>query len=243
MLESRPFGALALAYDQIMAEVDYEAWAEFVLAQAGGARPGRVLDLCCGTGNSSAPFLQRGCQVTGLDASAEMLRVAQSKWPRAEWVLASLPHFQLPDRYQLIVSFFDALNNLLDPAELLETFWRCRQLLLLGGTLACDFNTRLGVCELWEGGRIQGSLEAAGHRVSYDWLHHYDPAGGVGTVLASFQVDGQDYLEVHRERGYDPDELASLAAQAGFSQVDLRVFPDGTAPDLLSERVWLFAGG
>ena len=42
-------------------------------------RPGRMLDLGCGTGRLLVPFAQRGYRVTGVDLSVEMLTVAREK--------------------------------------------------------------------------------------------------------------------------------------------------------------------
>src|SRR5262245_22519753 len=43
------------------------------------ARPGRLLDLGCGTGRLLMPLAQRGYWCLGVDLSAEMLRVAAEK--------------------------------------------------------------------------------------------------------------------------------------------------------------------
>ena len=43
------------------------------------ARPGRLLDLGCGTGRLLLPFARQGFPVLGVDLSEEMLRVAGSK--------------------------------------------------------------------------------------------------------------------------------------------------------------------
>jgi SAM-dependent methyltransferase len=40
-----------------------------------------VVDLCCGTGKSSAPLMSRGVTVVGMDVSREMLRVYRAKYP------------------------------------------------------------------------------------------------------------------------------------------------------------------
>jgi len=42
-------------------------------------RPGRLLDLGCGTGRLLLPFAERGYRVLGVDLSAEMLRVVGTK--------------------------------------------------------------------------------------------------------------------------------------------------------------------
>lgn len=39
----------------------------------------KVLDVGCGTGNFSVKLAQQGCQITGIDISAEMLKIAREK--------------------------------------------------------------------------------------------------------------------------------------------------------------------
>ena len=48
----------------------------------------RILDLCCGTGQLAQALLARGHQVTGLDVSQEMLRLARQNAPTAEFIVA-----------------------------------------------------------------------------------------------------------------------------------------------------------
>src|SRR5690606_1766829 len=69
--ETAPYSALADVYDTIMADVEYDDWAEFIvaLARARGLPGGRVLDVGCGTGNATGPLHARGFEVVGVDAS------------------------------------------------------------------------------------------------------------------------------------------------------------------------------
>ena len=46
---------------------------------AGCAAPVRVLELGCGTGNLTMQFLEAGCDVVGVDMSAEMLAELRRK--------------------------------------------------------------------------------------------------------------------------------------------------------------------
>src|SRR5690606_42078717 len=98
-----------------MAEVEYEEWCAFILelARARGYRDGPLHDLGCGTGNATAPMLQRGLDVSGSDASEAMLSVARSKLPAVEFTLASFSELRLQRRFPLVHSVVDALNNLL----------------------------------------------------------------------------------------------------------------------------------
>src|SRR5690606_41571431 len=69
--EAAPFTSLAAVYDDIMAEVEYEEWCEFIwsVARDRGYSGGPLHDLGCGTGNATAPMFRRGLEVSGSDAS------------------------------------------------------------------------------------------------------------------------------------------------------------------------------
>ena len=41
----------------------------------------KVLDLCCGSGEAAAPWIDAGFQVTGLDVSPKVLELAASRYP------------------------------------------------------------------------------------------------------------------------------------------------------------------
>lgn len=70
------FSARAAAYDQYRWPFDQAAIAALLVAA--GLRAGAsVVDVGCGTGMSSLPFVRAGCRVTGIEPSAEMRRIAQ----------------------------------------------------------------------------------------------------------------------------------------------------------------------
>ena len=44
-------------------------------------RGAKVLDLCCGSGEAAAPWIEAGFQVTGLDVSPKVLELAATRYP------------------------------------------------------------------------------------------------------------------------------------------------------------------
>ena len=70
----------------------------------------RVLDLGCGTGEPIAAWLiQQGFRVTGTDFSAQMLALAQKRWPEGDWRLADMRALDLEGQFDGILgwnSFF-----------------------------------------------------------------------------------------------------------------------------------------
>jgi demethylmenaquinone methyltransferase/2-methoxy-6-polyprenyl-1,4-benzoquinol methylase len=89
----------------------------------------RVLDICCGTGDMTAALLamrpDSGEPVTGLDFSAEMLRLAQNKYKAANvtWVEGDAMSLPFPDAsFDLVTSAFGFRNLTNYAAGLVEIY-------------------------------------------------------------------------------------------------------------------------
>ena len=248
-MQHAPFTALARVYDAIMADIEYDAWAGFILGYAAdmGLTPGTALDLACGTGGLTRELHRAGLTVTGLDASGEMLKMAAERVPDVRFVTGDLRTFALNERFDLITCVFDSLNNLMGDGELVQALGQCCAHLAPGGLLAFDVNTKAGVRELWEGNSIEG-LEPlpGGGEVHYHWSHSYDPARQLGVVQAfcrmvGGQDDGEEFTETHAERGYDVAELEAALGEAGFERWEVLEYPDYAPPEPDTARVWVFA--
>ncbi len=110
-----------------------------------------LLDLCCGTGQLAAIFLEAGYRVTGIDSSEPMLAHARENTAgfaavgRVRFIQADASSFKVKGRFGLVVSTFDALNHL-DNLEALKSCFRCVFAVLEdGGVFIFDLNTRLGL--------------------------------------------------------------------------------------------------
>jgi trans-aconitate methyltransferase len=70
-------------------------------------RPGpdeNILDLGCGTGDLARQLSETGCTVTGMDASAEMIREAARKYPSIRFVCADARDFSLQETFDGVFS-------------------------------------------------------------------------------------------------------------------------------------------
>ena len=238
-MQGEPFSLLAEVYDAIMSDVDYDAWADFILdlALEAGTEVQTVLDLGCGTGNSSEPFVKRGLTVTGLDLSAAMLAVARRKLPEATFIEGDFATFELGQTFDLAVSVFDSLNNLLDPDDFRRTAGRARHHLNTGGLFIFDVNTTVGLRNLWEDDRAEGWVDD----VYYLWEHSFDETSGLAKVVAYCEKGARGFTEVHLERPYDPQEVRALLATAGFRDVQVLTYPHGRPATSETERIWVVA--
>ncbi|MDB5259738.1 MAG: Methyltransferase [Candidatus Taylorbacteria bacterium] len=72
------------------------AWRETVLRNLPDLRNKKVLDLACGTGTSAELLFEKGARaITGIDSSAEQLKIFNSKFPDAVAICADLSSFDL----------------------------------------------------------------------------------------------------------------------------------------------------
>ena len=243
-MQRPPFSALATVYDAIMADIEYADWAAFILdyAHDAGLTPTIALDLACGTGALTAELQRQGLKVSGLDFSAEMLEVARGRLPGVTFIRADLRDFDLNETYDLLTCVFDSLNNLTRPGDLgLALNWMAAHL-NPGGLLAFDVNTRTGVRDLWEGEVMEGLADMEdGREVHYHWSHHYDAATELGTVQAICRVEGEEFIELHTERGYDVADLEPMLHSAGFASWIVCEYPDYAEPWPETPRIWVFA--
>lgn len=238
-VQQPPFTALAEVYDEIMSDVEYGEWIEFILREAGerGYPPGWVLDLGCGTGNITIPLASQRLDMTGLDSSQSMIAVARRKAPELDWQLGEFTSFTLERRFGLVVSVFDSLNNLLSPKQFLAAARRVREHLLPGGLFLFDVNTSVGLSDLWEGGVVEGW---AGE-IYYRWEHSFDRVTGLARVEVYCEQGGRSFTEVHLERPFDPEEVVKLLEEAGFVEIEILSYPGGEPANSGEERIWVCA--
>lgn len=238
-MRARPFTALAEVYDRIMAEVEYDDWAAFVLdtVRVRGWREGAAIDLGCGTGNATAPMRALGLEVVGVDASEAMLRVARRKLPQVAFVCQPFERLALDRRFTLAYSVFDALNNLLEVDAFRAMAAAVYRHLEPGGFFVFDVNTTVGLRDLWDGGRVEGWAD----EVFYLWTHRFDEETGLAQVEAYCETEAGAFTEVHLERPYDPPELEALLAGAGFVDIEALTYPGGAPASPDAARVWMVA--
>ncbi len=244
MRTAKPFSLLAQVYDAIMSDIDYEAWGKFILEEVRKRgwqpdinQPSPVLDLGCGTGNSSLPMFALGFEVTGLDASEEMLEQAREKLPPVTFVQGDFRTFKLDKTFSLAYSVFDSLNNLLTEQDFLAATRNIHDHLQPGSFFMFDVNTTIGLRELWEAGRAEGW---AGD-VYYRWTHTFDEATNLAKVEAYCESPRTSFTEVHFEKPYDKSDLKRLLVQVGFTDVETITYPDGESAQNDEERIWVVA--
>jgi SAM-dependent methyltransferase len=139
------FDRIAEYYDILHEDVDYAAECtllEKVVAGVLRRQPATLLDLGCGTGSHAVILADRGYRVTGIDASAAMLRVARAKVRgrrNPSFVRADMRRFDLGRTFDAIVCMDGAYTHLLTERDLLAHLRTVRRHLSPGGVYVFEF--------------------------------------------------------------------------------------------------------
>ena len=240
------YEALAVSYDRLTNDVDYEATVDFyyeILARE-GLKPRTAVDLACGTGSVTAILARKGLLVTGVDMSEEMLTVAQQKAAelglQPRFICQSLQALYLPRGVDLAVCALDSLDYITDPADCKEAIRRVWKALNPGGIFIFDVNT-------------PEKLRAMDGQVFLDedddvycvWRGEFDEQTNICSYgMDLFQRQGsvwQRSFEEHREYAYSADQLVGYLKAAGFTHI--RVYADRKfeAPAEEEQRIYIKA--
>ncbi len=204
-------------------------------------RGGRVLDLCCGTGDLSALLIERGYSVTGIDGSAEMLRFAREKAPSATFLCEDARSFDLPPEFDAAFSTFDSLNHILEPAELEQVFSNVHRALRPGGLFVFDLNMEEAFEQQWH-----GTFGVAEETCVGMTRGSYDSNGRLGRAdVTLFRLEPNGFWSrsdtVVFERCFTEEETLGALRRAGFTGVEGREAPSLGMKDISLGREFFFA--
>ncbi len=226
--ESSSFQLVAPHYDTLMAGVPYSFWLRYLkkLLKLNRARPKKVLDLACGTGNISELLAKSGYEVTGVDLSAEMIREAQGKAIRNKceirYLVQDAVTLDLPgEKFDLVVSMFDSLNYIIDPDELSKAIKRVRQHLIAGGLFIFDVNSYFALQHNF----FDQDNMYEDEQLRYVWRSEFDPETRLCTIRMRFFAMGprgvdEEFREVHQQYAYTESDLKTMLTEAGFDVVN-----------------------
>ncbi len=234
-------------YDKLNADIDYEAWADFVEENFDRyltARPELVLDLACGTGSMTLALAKRGYDMIGVDGSEEMLGVAFERAMGAGclFLLQDMRAFELYGTVGAVTCCLDSVNYLTGEGDLDRCFATVHNYLDPNGLFLFDVNTPYKFEYVYADNAYILEDEESG---SYcGWQNAYDRETHLcDFYLSVFRRDGEHYLradEEQRERCYSMDEIRQSLEKNGFELLSVSEdFSFGT-PKETSER-WYFA--
>ena len=234
------YTSFSYVYDTFMDQEPYDEWADRVcdyLERYGLPRSGKsggeeniVVDLGCGTGKLTQIMDDRGYDMIGIDLSPDMLSIAQERKIESGrdilYTLQDMRDFELYGAAGAMISVGDSINYLLEEADLEDLFACVERGLLPGGVFVFDFKT----IHLYRDVIGDSTIAEDRGECAFIWDNYYDPESCINEYdLAVFvREDSEDgslyrrFDEVHRQRGYTPDQLRRAAEKAGLVWVAMQ---------------------
>src|SRR6266487_7144142 len=137
--------AYANQYDQLYVDKDYVGECDLIeqaFSRFGSAEIRSVVDWGCGTGNHSISLAKRGYSVTGVDGSADMVRLARRKsmenGVNINWIEADVRVGEVGGPFDAGLFMFAVLGYLSSNEDLLAALCNARRHIRKGGLLVFD---------------------------------------------------------------------------------------------------------
>lgn len=218
------YGIFSSVYDILTENVEYERIANKVcsLLHENGVDGGLLLDLGCGTGTLSFMLENKGYDVIGVDASEDMLMVAnEKKYEENSSALFLCQNAEELDLYGTIncaVSSLDTINHIDSPQKVKKAISLVSLFMEMGGIFIFDINTP------YKHEKILGN-----NTFVYDtdevycvWQNSFDREKTETKIDLDFFIKNEDdesfekYSESFSEYVYQPKDIFSMLEQCGF---------------------------
>lgn len=231
----KQYGNFAYIYDELMDDVDYEAWVYYIekLIEINDIKVKNILELACGTGNLTIPLTKRGYDICGIDISEEMLEVALKKSEEENIKLVLLQQdivdldFDLYD-LDMVLCGCDGFNYITSKKDLEKIFSKIFSLLKKDGGLIFDLSSYYKLKNILGNNFMGESRED----LSYIWTNYFDDESRLLEMNLDFFVkieveEGEEdnlyekYTEIHQQMAYEDEEVKKLLYDVGFSKVEV----------------------
>ena len=215
------YGKLADIYDYLVAGVDYEDWMDYMEAiiKRFDLKGKDVLDLACGTGNTTIPFAKRGYRPIGLDLSSTMLEKAKQKTEAEELKILYLEQdmrkLELPYQVDLAVCYHDGLNYIVEQKDLKQVFQLVSNNLKEQGLFIFD------LVVIQKLSKAQGDVTFVDDEdLSLIWESNYFTKEDLWEItLTGFIKKGdlyEKFKETHQEKNHAREEVLEIIKETGF---------------------------
>ncbi len=221
------YGSFARFYDSFSDKEDYINRCNYIssLLDSCGVKGGIMLDLACGTGEMSFLLAEKGFDVIGVDASEEMLAVANEKnalsFVKVLFLLQRAGELDLFGTIGSAVCTFDSVNHITDPEELEKCFAKIGLFMEKGGVFIFDVNTSYKHSVILADNTFAGETDD----MFFIWQNETDEDLTVHISLDMFVLEKDGRYErlsdEFDEVIYSEEYLKKILEQSGFEVIGI----------------------
>ena len=239
------YGIFSSVYDILTENVEYERIAHKIcsLLHENRVDGGLLLDLGCGTGTLSFLLEKKGYDIIGVDASEDMLMVANEKKydedSSAMFLCQKGEELDLYGTIDCAVSSLDTINHIDSLEKIKKAFSLVSLFMNMGGIFIFDMNTP------YKHERILGN-----NTFVYDmdevycvWQNSYDEKNCTTSIDLDFFIKNEDddgyerYSESFCEYSYSVDDILAIVKENGFTLLEMYDDYSDNSPKDKTERI------
>ena len=220
-------GKYAQYYDLLYRDKDYEKETDFVeqIFRKFSRRPIKtILDLGCGTGGHAIPLARRGYNVTGIDASENMIAAAREKCQEhsldVRFHCLDMRHFELRETFDACICMFNAFGYVTKDSDIQLVLKNVKKHLRPGCPFVFDCWNGLAVLRILPSVRVKEGRDGEKKviRIAQPRLKAYQHLCEVNYHLIVTQNNTivDDTEETHEIRFLFPQEIVHHLEENGF---------------------------
>lgn len=227
-------------YDLIYKDKDYEKEVDFLEEIFGENKPKKILEVGCGTGSYTKILLERGYEVTAVDISENMLKIASEKCA-CKFIKGDIRSVSINDKFDACIAMFAVMGYITKNSDIIKALNNIRRYLKPTGVFVFDAWNGLAVMRLLPEQRIKEleNDEIKIVRVAVPNLKAFDHICEVNYKLLirnKAESTVNEINEKHVVRFYFPQEIKYYLEDAGFEV--LKICPFLHLNDKVDENVW-----
>ena len=239
------YGIFSSVYDILTENVEYERIANKVcsLLHKSGVDGGLLLDLGCGTGTLSFLLEQKGFDIIGVDASEDMLMVANEKKydenSSAMFLCQKGEELDLYGTINCAVSSLDTINHIEGLENVAKTFSLVSLFMEMGGIFVFDVNTPYKHENILGNNTFVYDMD----EVYCVWQNSFDENTRTTSIDLDFFIKNEDddgyerYSESFCEFSYSVEDIISIIEKTGFSLMGMYDDYSDNSPSDKTERI------
>ncbi|MBQ8924413.1 MAG: class I SAM-dependent methyltransferase [Lachnospiraceae bacterium] len=242
------YSDFAAVYDTLMDNIPYDEWFSYLheLLTEYGINSGIIAELGCGTGSITERLAKSGYDMIGIDNSASMLDIAESKKSdnnsSSLYLCQDMREFELYGTVAACISICDSINYITKSDELLMVFKLVNNYLDPKGIFIFDFNTR----HYYKDVVAEATIAEDREDISFIWDNYYDEENDINELSLSIFLKEEDnlyrkYEELHLQRGYTLSEIRELIEKSGLEFVAAYDAFTNIPADDNCERIYIIA--
>jgi ubiquinone/menaquinone biosynthesis C-methylase UbiE len=225
--ENVSYSALAVIYDAVMRDIDYEMWSDFIdeIIQTHHPEAYDILELACGTGSLALSLDELDCySILATDGSNDMLEIARQKSALGvndlQWRQINYFDIQLDDDFDVALMLYDSINYALDADLVLKALNQVRGRLRENGLFIFDFTTPNNSAKHADALNDEGSTS---DNYRFKRLSRYLASEKMHYNEFEIEKLADDKLhierrfrEIHKQRVYSLKEMREIISRSSF---------------------------